>query len=148
MSVSPTRLESPVRGLRSLPRLCAVGATLGAAGVAGALGLGVLAPLLEIETPQPREVVRLAGAEVVVRFAGPGRVAPETLRALLNGADVTPGFTTGENGAYGRLHALLDGENVIRVEVFGRPWWAAGLLFEQAREVRILQRRPLDLDRG
>jgi hypothetical protein len=124
-----------------------VGAALAAAGVGGALSLGALFPLLEIEAPRPRQVARLAGVEVVVRFPG-RRVAPETLRALLNGADVTAGFVTGENGAYGRLHALLEGENVIRVEVFGRPLWWEGLFVEQAREVRVVHRPPLDLNRG
>jgi hypothetical protein len=85
---------------------------------------------------------------VVVRFPEIERVAPETFRALLNGADVTDAFTTGENGAYGRLFALLDGENVLRVEVFAMPCWPPGLFLEYGREAPVIHRRPLDVNRG
>jgi hypothetical protein len=88
------------------------------------------------------------GLEVMVRFTAQERVAPETFRVLLNGADVTESFTTGENGSVGRLHGLLDGENRVRAEVFGRSRLAPWLLVEQAHEVRVTHRRPLDLDRG
>jgi hypothetical protein len=121
------------------------------------VGPGVVAALallwsgssvLELESPRVGEVVGTRGLEVVVRFPEIERVAPETFRVLLNGADVTEAFTTGENGAYGRLFALLDGENVLRVEVFAMPCWPPGLFFEHDREARIVHRRPLDANRG
>ncbi len=103
--------------------------------------------LLSVEAPLAGATVGPEGLEVLVRFA-PGRAASETFRALLNGAEVTDDLTTGENGAWGRLYGLLDGENVLRVEVFGRVWTAGDRLVEQAREVRVRARRPLDLHRG
>jgi hypothetical protein len=104
--------------------------------------------LLELESPRVGEVVGPRGLDVVVRFPEIERVAPETFRALLNGADVTDAFTTGENGAYGRLFALLDGENVLRVEVFAMPCWPPGLFLEYGREAPVIHRRPLDVNRG
>jgi hypothetical protein len=105
-------------------------------------------PFLRLEAPAPGTVVGPEGLEVMVRFASGERVAPETFRVLLNGADVTESFTTGENGAVGRLHSLLDGENRLRAEVFGRSPLLPWLLVEQGHEVRVTHRRPLDLDRG
>jgi hypothetical protein len=93
-------------------------------------------------------VIGPEGLEVMVRFTGEGRVAPETFRILLNGADVTEGFITGENGSVGRLHGLLDGDNRVRAEVFGKSRLAPWILVEQGHEVRVTHRRPLDLDRG
>ncbi len=118
---------------------------LAAAGLALAVVLGPLlgsSGLLEVVSPSPGQVVGVGGVEVMVRFADLERVAPETFRVLLNGADATPEFTTGENGAYGQLHGLLDGENVLRFEVFARRWWLPGLWLEEAQEVRILVRLP------
>ncbi len=103
-------------------------------------------PLLWLEAPPAGTVVGPEGFEVMVRFAG--RVAPETFRVLLNGADVTEGFTTGENGSVGRLHGLLDGENLVRAEVFGHSRLVPWLLVEESDEVSVVHRRPLDLDRG
>jgi hypothetical protein len=105
-------------------------------------------PLLEMVSPAPGSVVGLEGIEVLVRFDRGSRAAPETFRALLNGADVTDAFTTGENGAHAQLYDLLDGENRLRVEVFGRGWLCPERLAEQGREVRVLRRPPLDADRG
>jgi hypothetical protein len=105
-------------------------------------------PLLELESPQRGEVVGAEGLEVVVRFPVIERVAPETFRVLLNGADVTEDFTTGENGAYGRLFGLLDGENLLRVEVFATLCWPGGLFLEHGREAWVVHRRPLDVNRG
>jgi hypothetical protein len=125
---------------------------LAAAGVAlgvGGLGLAAADPaLLRVVEPRQGTVVGAAGVEVMVQFPDEERVASETLRVLLNGADMTGELTTARNGAYGRLHAVLDGENVLRFEVFGRRWWLPGVLMEEAREVRFLVRQPQDLNRG
>jgi hypothetical protein len=119
---------------------------------AGLLPLALLGrigwPLLRLEAPRAGEVVGPSGLDVMVRFTDTARVAPETFRVLLNGADVTESFTTGENGSVGRLHTLLDGENRVRAEVFGRSRLVPWLLVEEADEISIVHRRPLDLDRG
>ena len=66
----------------------------------------------------------------------------------VNGADVTDGLEIASNGVHGRLHGLLDGPNRLRLEVFGRGRWPAGLLVEQACELEVLYRPPSGLDRG
>ena len=104
--------------------------------------------LVSIVSPRPGEVVGLEGVFVMVRVPDDERVAPETLRVLLNGADVTGELMTGQNGAVGRLHGLLDGENVLRIEVDAASWWADGRRFASGREVRFLVRPPLDTNRG
>ncbi len=147
--VSPAHRISSTRGRRRLHCLWIVGAGLVGPGVGLTLALLWFGgSLLELESPKAGDVVGTRGIEVVVRFPEIERVAPETFRVLLNGADVTEAFTTGENGAYGRLFALLDGENVLRVEVFAALCWPQGLFFEYEREARILHRRPLDVHRG
>jgi hypothetical protein len=88
------------------------------------------------------------GIDVLVRFAPRERVAPETFRCLLNGLDVTEVLTTGENGAYGRVYRLVDGENVLRLEIFGRVWWSRDSLVERSREIRFRLRRRIDLHQG
>lgn len=107
-------------------------------------------PALEIVRPQPGERVGIDGAEVLLRFreASDTSVTPPTFRVRLNGADVTDELTRGENGASGRVNGLLDGENVLEIEVFGRALWPPGLLTPERREVHFLVRRPLDFDRG
>jgi len=132
-----------IRRLRLLALLAAAG------GAAAALALSAATPgLMRVVEPRPGSVVGVEGVEVMVRFAPEDRVAVETFRVLLNGSDTTEEFTTGANGAYGRLHGLLDGENRLRFEAFGRRWWLPGRLVEEAREVRFLVRLPQDLDRG
>lgn len=103
--------------------------------------------LLEVLSPVSGETVDLRGVELLVRFPSDG-AAPATFRALLNGADVSAQLTTGENGSYGKLLELLPGDNVLRLEVFGRVPWDHDRLFEQARELHLRMRPPLDLDRG
>jgi len=103
--------------------------------------------LLEVLSPAAGATVDLRGIEVLVRFASED-AAPETFRALLNGADVSEQLTTGENGSYGKLLELLPGDNVLRLEGFGRVPWNRDRLFEQSRELRIRMRPPTDLDRG
>jgi hypothetical protein len=104
--------------------------------------------LVSIVSPRAGEVVGLEGVHVMARLPDDARVAPETLRVLLNGADVTRELDTGQNGAVGRLHGLLDGENVLRIEVEASSWWSDGRRFESGREVRFLVRPPLDTNRG
>lgn len=112
-------------------------------------------PALALVRPLEGERVGPAGLAVVVRF-GDGQAVPETFRALLNGADVSRLFTRDGGEATAHLHGLLDGENTLRVEVFG-PAAAAdcwpdllpeGTFREFHREVRVVLRRPLDVDRG
>jgi hypothetical protein len=130
--------------LRRGPGLLAVGFLLGFALVV----VAAEPPLLDVLEPSEGSVVGLGGVEVTVVFAEGERVAPGTFRVLLNGADMTSRFTTGRNGAHGRLFGLLDGENRLRFEVFGRRWWLPGMLLEEAREVRFLVRLPQDTNRA
>jgi hypothetical protein len=104
--------------------------------------------LVSIVSPRAGQIVGLDGVELMVRVPDDGRVVPQSLRVYLNGADVTHQVTTGQNGAVGRLHGLLDGENVLRIEVEAGSWWFDDRQFAAGREVRFLRRRPLDLDRG
>jgi len=92
--------------------------------------------------------VGLGGVRLIARVPADGRVRPGSLRVLLNGADVTGELITARNGVVGELHGLLDGANVLRVEVEGASWWSDGRAFPAGGEVRFLARRPLDLDRG
>ena len=103
--------------------------------------------LLEVVSPRPGATIGLDGIEVLVQFPQV-EAASETFRALLNGADVTDLLTTGENGCYGKLLGLLPGDNVLRLEVFGRVPWSDDQLFEQSREVRVRMRPPQNLDQG
>lgn len=75
-------------------------------------------PSLRVESPENGQVVGIEGVEVLVRFLPPARVEASTFRALLNGADVTERFERAANGAHGRLHGLLEGDNELRIEVF------------------------------
>jgi hypothetical protein len=104
--------------------------------------------LVSIVSPRPGEVVGLEGVLVVVRVRDDERAAPRNLRVLLNGADVTEELETGQNGAVGRLFGVLDGENLLRIEVEAASWWADGRRLECAREVRFRARPPLDANRG
>jgi hypothetical protein len=104
--------------------------------------------LLRVISPAPGAVVGLGGIDLLVEFPPEGPTVWETFRALLNGADVTDQLTIGENGCQGQLVDLLPGENVLRLEVFGRVPWAPDRLFEQAHEIRLRMRPPIDLDRG
>jgi hypothetical protein len=103
--------------------------------------------LLEVVSPRPGQVVGIEGIELLVQVSRE-EAAWETLRVLLNGADVTDLLTAGENGCYGRLLGLLPGDNVLRLEIFGRVPWERDQLFEQAHTVRVRMRPPPHLDQG
>jgi hypothetical protein len=80
-------------------------------------------PLLEVSAPEPGQTLADGAVELFVDFPDEGRVAIETFRCLLNGNDVTPALTVGRNGAHGRLFGLTEGENRLRLEVFGLSRW-------------------------
>ncbi len=139
------------RGVRDGVRRWVAGAATAALLLAVGVGLvfATRAPsFLSVVVPADGQVIGLEGVEVMVHFIASDRVESGTFRLLLNGSDVTRELTTGANGAYGRLYALLDGENVLRFSVFGRRWFPSSELVEQIRETTVVARRPLDLDRG
>lgn len=115
------------------------------------------APVLEVRVPRSGEVSPIGGVEVLIRFQDEGRVAPETLRCLLNGRDVTDRLRVAANGAGGALFPLTEGQNLLRVEVFAGGWWTGGIVpwsprfswyFEDAVEVSFRVRPPTLLDRA
>ena len=104
--------------------------------------------LLWVQAPLEGEVVGIGGVEVMIRFPRERGVEAHTFIALLNGADVTQEFTTGKNGAIGRLFGVLDGENTLHFEVQGDRGGAPDRLLRDTREVRFLVRRPQSVDRA
>lgn len=146
---SPT--DTPLPGIsfrRTAVRIGVLAAAVIGAGLAVGLA-GLRAPvLLDVRAPGQGQRVGIEGVDVLVRFDPAGRAEPATFRVLLNGADVTDRLAVAKNGAHGVLYGLLDGDNRVRVEIFGRGYWPTGLLVEEARELEVQFRRPLDLDRG
>ena len=131
--------------------------------VAGAIGLAAMGegtlserarrlvflgrPLVHVLRPTPGQQISFGGVEVEVGFSGHERVAVDTFRCLLNNRDVTHLLTLGSNGAQGAILGLIEGENRIRIEVFGRGWWGARY-FQDTRTV-VFQVRPYpNLDRA
>lgn len=103
--------------------------------------------LIELVSPEPEPASfrPLGSVAVLVRFPGQERVAHETFRCLLNGRDVTEQLTVTRLGAGGSVFPLLEGENDLRVEVFGRGWWSSAF-YEDVRELRFLVRGPVGFD--
>ena len=145
------------------PARAFVGFCVAAAGIAAVAGLLVALgvdlreslsrtllfgqPLLEIRAPAPDQAVAQGGVEIIVHFPAADRTASDTFRCLLNGRDVTLSLTRGENGAAGSVLGAIEGENWVRVEVFGRPWWG-GPWLEDAQEVRFRVRPLPTMDRA
>ncbi|MEE9281088.1 MAG: hypothetical protein V3V67_13020 [Myxococcota bacterium] len=103
-------------------------------------------PLIEVLRPTPGQQVPFAGVQVQIGFAGE-RVAVDTFRCLLNEQDVTHLLTLGSNGAAGSVFGLVEGENRLRIEVFGKSWWSARYV-QDARTV-VFHVRPFpNLDRA
>ncbi len=84
----------------------------------------------------------------MVRFPREREVQEDTFVALLNGADVTSQFTTGSNGAIGRLFGVLDGENTLHFEVRGDRGGLPDRVLRDSRDVRFVFRLPQDINRG
>jgi hypothetical protein len=104
-------------------------------------------PLLELRSPLGGQIVAEGGVDVFVSFRDAERVAPGTFRCLLNGRDVTADLTQGRNGAVGSLIGAIEGDNHLRVEVFGRSAWLDRFV-EDADEVSFRVRPLVNLDRG
>jgi hypothetical protein len=104
-------------------------------------------PLLEVLRPTPGQQMAYGGVQVHVGFPEGDRVAVESFRCLLNDRDVTHLLTLGSNGATGSVLGLVEGENSIRIEVFGRGWWSARY-FQDSRTVVFHVRPYPSLDRA
>ncbi len=104
-------------------------------------------PLLEFRAPQAGQVVPVGSIEVIVGFPAAERVVVETFRCLLNDRDVTQHLTLGRNGAGGSVQGLLEGENRLRVEIFGRGWWP-GRFLEDAHELTFRVQPLPTMDRA
>ncbi len=98
-------------------------------------------PLMEVRTPEAGLELPVGAVEVLVAFPGGPRVAVETFECWLNGHDVTASLTLGRNGAAGSIVGLHEGDNQIRLRVFGRSWWG-GDYFEEQRWL-LVRVRPL-----
>lgn len=116
-----------------------------------ALGLALVAwiyplgpSLVEVTAPASDVRSTNKAVEVLLRFPRSDRTRSETLRVLVNGADVTGGFDVASNGAIGDVVLLVDGENRLEVSVFGRAWWSRQRLVEHRVELRITVERPID----
>ena len=108
-----------------------------------ALFLG--APLLEIRSPQPAQLYAPGGVPVLVAYLDAERIAPGTLRCLLNGRDVTHQLTLGSNGAAGRVYPAREGRNSLRVEIYAQGFWTSRY-FEDSIEIDFQVRSAHRLD--
>jgi hypothetical protein len=104
-------------------------------------------PLLDLRAPLDGQWVAQGRVEIIVQFPAAERTSSQTFRCLLNGHDVTPDLTRAENGAAGSVLGAVEGENHLRVEVFGRPWWG-GPFLEDAVERRFHVRALPAFDRA
>jgi hypothetical protein len=96
---------------------------------------------MEVRTPDSELEVPVGAVDVLVSFVGGSRVAVETFECWLNDQNVTAALTLGRNGAAGEIVGLHEGENQIRLRVFGRSWWG-GEFVEEERSV-VVRVRPL-----
>ncbi|MCZ6568671.1 MAG: hypothetical protein O7B23_00720 [Deltaproteobacteria bacterium] len=132
-------------GLGALAALALTGAGAGLGAAERWLLLG--RPLLEFRAPKAGQVVPVGSIEVIIGFPAAERVVVETFRCLLNDQDVTQHLTLGRHGAGGSLQGLLEGENRLRVEIFGRGWWP-GRFLEDARELTFRVQPLPTMDRA
>jgi hypothetical protein len=100
------------------------------------------APLMEVRTPEPDLELPVGTVDLLVSFVGGGRVAVETFECWLNEQNVTSSLTLGRNGATGSIVGLHEGENRIRLRVFGRSWWRGQYVEEQRTLVVRVRPNP------
>ena len=88
-------------------------------------------PLMRVDAPVHGLEVPVGSVDVSIEFAGGERVLVETFQCLLNGSDVTDSLTVGRNGAVGAIVGLREGDNRIRLRVFGRSLWTGTFVDEE-----------------
>ena len=88
-------------------------------------------PLMRVDAPVHGLEVPVGSVDVAIEFAGGERVLIETFQCLLNGSDVTDSLTVGRNGAVGAIVGLREGDNRIRLRVFGRSLWTGSFVDEE-----------------
>jgi len=98
-------------------------------------------PLMRVEAPEHGSEVPVGAVDLVIEFAGGERVVVETFECLLNGLDVTDSLTVGRNGAVGEIVGLREGDNRIRLRVFGRSLWS-GQFVDEERDF-VVRVRPI-----
>ena len=87
--------------------------------------------LMRVQNPVDLSEVPIGAVDLEIEFPDRDRVAVETFECLLNGLDVTEGLTVGRNGAVGEIVGLREGENRIRVRVFGKSFWGDRFVDEE-----------------
>jgi len=103
-------------------------------------------PLMRIETPAAGSEVPVGAVDVLIEFPDGDRVAAETFECSLNGLDVTDSLTVGRNGVAGQVVGLREGDNRIRLRVFGRSFWSDRFVDEERELVVRVRSMPfLDL---
>lgn len=98
-------------------------------------------PLMRVEAPEHGAEVAVGAIDLVIEFAGGERVVVETFQCLLNDLDVTESLTVGRNGAVGEIVGLREGDNRIRLRVFGRSLWS-GRFVDEERDF-VVRVRPI-----
>jgi hypothetical protein len=98
-------------------------------------------PLMRVEAPERAAEVAVGSVDVLIEFPAGERVMVETFQCLLNGLDVTDSLTVGRNGAVGAIVGLREGDNQIRLRVFGRSVWT-GSFIDEERDF-VVRVRPL-----
>jgi hypothetical protein len=102
--------------------------------------------LMQIENPGPLAEVPVGAVDVLVDFPDGSRIATETFECSLNGLDVTASLTVGRNGVAGQVVGLREGDNHIRLRVFGRSFWSDRFVDEERELVVHVRSMPfLDL---
>jgi hypothetical protein len=104
-------------------------------------------PLMRIDTPASESSeVPVGAVDVLIEFPDGDRVATETFECSLNGLDVTESLTVGRNGVAGQVVGLREGDNKIRVRVFGKSFWGDRFVDEERDLVVRVRSLPfLDL---
>jgi hypothetical protein len=87
--------------------------------------------LMRVQNPEDRSEVQIGAVDLEIEFPDRDRVAVETFECVLNGLDVTDALTVGRNGAVGEIVGLREGENRIRVRVFGKSFWGDRFVEEE-----------------
>jgi hypothetical protein len=102
--------------------------------------------LMRVQNPADLSEVPIGAVDLAIEFPDRDRVAVETFECLLNGLDVTDALTVGRNGAVGEIVGLREGENRIRVRVFGKSFWGDRFVDEERLFIVRVRAAPfLDL---